>query len=53
MLGNCTSLADPYGADLLLSKIQRGKCDVRESNGVVGIAPPLPEVLASSRCFGF
>ncbi|KAJ0513302.1 hypothetical protein HanHA300_Chr10g0356031 [Helianthus annuus] len=50
MLGNCTSLPDPYGTDMLLSMIQRGMCGVRERNGVVGIAPPLPEVPASSRC---
>ncbi|KAJ0546879.1 hypothetical protein HanIR_Chr08g0365841 [Helianthus annuus] len=53
MLGNCTSLPDPYGADLLLSMIQRGTCGVRERNRVVGNPPPLPEVPASSRCFGF
>ncbi|KAM0056942.1 hypothetical protein Hdeb2414_s0006g00224441 [Helianthus debilis subsp. tardiflorus] len=50
MLGNCTSMSDPYGADLLLSMIERGMRGVRERNGVMGIAPPLQEVPASSRC---
>ncbi|MFS7888939.1 hypothetical protein Hanom_Chr00s000002g01600881 [Helianthus anomalus] len=38
---------------LLLSMIERGMCGVRERNGVMGIAPPLQEVPASSRFCGF
>ncbi|KAJ0900249.1 hypothetical protein HanPSC8_Chr08g0311761 [Helianthus annuus] len=53
MLGNYTSPPDPFGVDLLSSVIQRGLCGVRERNGAVGIAPPLPEAPASGRCFGF
>ncbi|KAJ0754637.1 putative PPM-type phosphatase, divalent cation binding, PPM-type phosphatase domain superfamily [Helianthus annuus] len=51
MLGNCTSLPDPFGVDMLPSVIQRGLCGVRERNGAVGIAPPLPEAPASTRWF--
>uniref|UniRef100_A0A251SI38 Uncharacterized protein n=1 Tax=Helianthus annuus TaxID=4232 RepID=A0A251SI38_HELAN len=47
MLGNYTSPPDPFGVDLLSSVIQRGLCGVRERNGAVGIAPPLPEAPAS------
>ncbi|KAJ0941872.1 hypothetical protein HanPSC8_Chr03g0085231 [Helianthus annuus] len=49
MLGNCTSLPDPFGVDLLSSVIQRGLCDVRERNGAVGIA--LPSAIAGGSGF--